>query len=143
MAEEAKRRFRISSVIENLSDSGLCEGDPERTEMELEGALSAGKNSLKISYFENTESGRVDSEITVEPTAVTVIRRGAVVSEMRFSEGLCHRSLYEVVPYRFDTEVYTKRIRNALTADGGRLDILYTMKIGGQNKNVRMKIECL
>ena len=40
-------------------------------------------------------------------------------------------------------EKYTKKIRNNMTRDGGRLDIFYSMKIGGVDRAVKMKIETL
>lgn len=143
MATITERKFRISSVIENLSEYGMAEGEAEKTEIVPDGFLKSDGEEIEITYSEQTEGGRVDSEILIYPEAVSVVRRGAVVSNMRFEEGLLHKSLYEVVPYSFDTEVFTKKIRNSMTAEGGRLDIFYTMKIGGQNKKVRMKIECL
>jgi uncharacterized beta-barrel protein YwiB (DUF1934 family) len=60
---------------------------------------------------------------------------------MLFEEGLVHSSVYTVSPYSFDVDVTTKKIRNNLTRDTGRLDIHYSMKIGGADKSVRMKIE--
>ena len=48
---------------------------------------------------------------------------------------------FAAMGYRFDIEIYTKKIRNNLGRDGGRLDIHYKMNIGGADKNVRMKIE--
>ncbi len=138
----ADKKFRIYSVIENLTDSGLCEGEAEKTEITPVGSISADGEEIKIEYSEDTEGGRVDSEIIIAPTLIKVIRRGAVVSEMHFAEGLSHRSLYGVPPYSFDTEVYTRRVRGSMTVCGGRVDIFYTMKIGGQNKSVRMRIEC-
>ncbi len=140
---KTEKLLKISSVIDNLSDSGLTEGEPERSEITPTAVISSEDELIKIEYYENTEGGRVDSEITLEGKGVTVVRRGAVVSEMKFSEGLLHKSLYSVPPYSFDTEVYTKKIRNGFTAEGGKIDIFYTMKIGGQDKAVKMRIESL
>lgn len=141
MAIIKEMKFKISSVIENLSLSGLAEGEAERTEINPDGFLKIGDGETVITYTENTEGGRVASDIIITEDAVRVVRRGAVVSDMVFSEGERHSSLYEVPPYSFDTEIFTKKIRNNMTRDGGRLDIFYTMKIGGAEKLVRMKIE--
>ena len=60
---------------------------------------------------------------------------------MLFEEGLAHKSVYTVEPYSFDVEIATRKIRNNMTRDSGMLDIHYSMKIGGADKAVRMKIE--
>ena len=67
-------------------------------------------------------------------------RSGDVQSELVFIEGATTASVYRVGPYAFDAEVVASRIRNAMTEDGGRIDIFYRMKIGGAEKSVRMKI---
>lgn len=126
-----------------MTPSGLVDGEAERTEITPDGFLKIGEDVTVITYTENTEGGRVATDITLTETSVTVTRRGAVVSDMVFSEGDTHKSLYQVPPYSFDTEIYTKKIRNNMTRDGGRVDIFYTMKIGGAEKSVRMKIETL
>ncbi len=141
MATERKIDIKISSVIDNLSESGLTEGDQERSEISPAGTLEVRDDGIVLRYTEESEGGRVEGEIIIGGERVAVIRRGAVESEMLFSEGKSHTSLYKVPPYSFDTVIFTKRIRRALDENSGRLDILYTMNIGGQNKNVRMKIE--
>ena len=108
----------------------------------VEGFYKISDEGYEITYSEMTEGGKVVSDIVITASSVTVKRRGAVDSEMVFSEGLLHKSLYTVSPYSFDAEVLTKRIRNGLTKDGGRIDIFYNMKIGGADKAVKMRIDC-
>ena len=141
MAFIKEKKFRISSVIENLLPSGLVDGEPERTEISPDGFLKISKGEYEITYSEMTEGGKVVTDITVTEMSVRVKRVGAVTSDMYFEEGVSHSSLYEVSPYSFDTVVTTKKIRNGMARESGRLDIHYTMKIGGADKAVRMKIE--
>jgi uncharacterized beta-barrel protein YwiB (DUF1934 family) len=142
MAIIKEMNIRFSSVIENLSPTGLTEGEAEKTEICAEGFYYIHDDRYEISFREETEGGAVFSDITVRDTEITLKRRGAIVSDMRFAEGECDRSLYQVPPYSFDTEIRTKKIRNGLTRDGGSVAIFYEMKIGGADKSVRMKIEC-
>ena len=107
MAIIKEKKFKISSVIENLSQSGLPEGDTERTEITPDGFLKISDGEIVIMYSESTEGGKVVSDIIIADDTVSVIRRGAVVSDMVFSEGERHNSLYQVPPYSFDTEIYT------------------------------------
>ena len=142
MAVIKEKKILMSSVIENLLPSGLSDGEPEKTEIITDGFLKITDGGLAISYVEQTEGGRVAADIFIADGSVRVKRAGAIESDMLFEEGLLHKSLYGVPPYAFDTEIYTKKIRNSMTRDGGRVDIFYTMKIGGADKKVRMRIEC-
>lgn len=134
--------IRFSSIIENLSPTGLPDGEPEKTETRAEGFLYVYGDRFEISFRESAEGGPVFSDITAKAEEILLKRRGAIVSDMRFAEGESDKSLYQVPPYSFDAEIYTRKIRNELSKDGGKITIFYTMKIGGADKNVRMKIEC-
>lgn len=143
MAIIKEKRFKISSVIENLTSDGLASGDVERTEITPNGFLKISDGKLEITYTETTEGGKVISDIIITESAVDVVRRGAVESDMHFEEGVCHKSLYTVSPYSFDSEITTRKIRNNMTRDGGKVDIFYNMRIGGAEKSVKMRIEAL
>jgi uncharacterized beta-barrel protein YwiB (DUF1934 family) len=142
MAFIKEMKFRISSVIDNLGASGLPDGDPERTEISVDGFYKIDGDNYEITYSEMTDGGKVVSTITVSSGEVRVIRRGAVDSEMVFIEGESHSSVYTVSPYSFDTVVTCRKVRMGLDKDGGRLDIFYGMNIGGADKSVRMRIDC-
>ena len=133
--------FFVSSTIENLTSSGAVDGEPEITEATHEGFYKISDGQFLITYREDSEGQTVVSDITVNESSVIAKRTGDVHSEMRFSEGLEDKSLYEVPPYAFDLTVYTTKIRSSLTKDGGKLDIYYKMNIGGADKKVRMRIE--
>ncbi len=142
MAFIKEMKFKISSVIVNLTQSGLPDGAPERTEISVDGFYKINGENYEIDYSENTEGGKVVSTIEVTSESVRVLRHGAVESEMVFAEGKSHSSVYTVVPYSFDTAVTCKKIRCGLDNNGGRLDIFYDMNIGGADKSVRMRIDC-
>ena len=143
MAVIKEKKIKISSVIENLLPSGLTDGDAERSESSADGFLKITDGEFCLSFSEMSEGGKVISDITVTERSVRVKRVGALVSDMYFEEGVTHSSLYEVPPYSFDAEITTRKIRNSMTRDGGRVDIFYNMKIGGAMKNVKMRIECV
>ena len=138
-----EKKLKISSVIENLSPSGLPDAEPEKTEVSVDGFLKISEEGYEITYSEKTEGGKIVSVITVGEEGIRVKRVGAIESNMLFSEGLSHSSVYAMPPYSFDAVVTTKKIRNGLTRDGGRVDIFYDMLIGGAKKQVKMRIECL
>lgn len=140
MTKITEVKIRIESSIENLDSAGLVDGDVERNVEEAEGFYRYFDEGVTLTYATENEGGRAESEIILDGERVTVKRRGAIESELHFEEGVCHTSLYCVPPYKFDAAVTAKRIRLALNEDGGRIDLLYNMKIGGAEKSARMKI---
>ena len=138
--KEAK--INIFSVIENLDESGLVEGDAERSESVATGYLHCFDDGvILITYAESQEGVSITSEIKYDDGRARVVRRGGIVSDIEFAEGQLHRSVYCVTPYSFDAEVKTKRVRCDMDSAGGRLDLLYDMKIGGATKKCRMTVK--
>lgn len=143
MMNEKEVRLRVASVIDNLTPSGLADGEPERTEISLLGKMSVSPDAVTLQYREQSDGATVSTEIVIFHSSVRVKRSGSIESEMYFEEGVVHTSLYSVPPYSFDTEIKTRKIRNGVTCDGGRLDIYYDMKIGGADKSVKMSVRVL
>ena len=140
MQENIKLILTVNSVIDNLDAEGLPEGDPEINIFTTDGTLSVSDDGYIISFTERDEGGESHSDIYVRNQEVLLKKSGAILSEMRFTEGKSHNSLYRVGPYSFDMRVVTKKIRSSMTENGGELQLIYSMCIGGQNKNARMKI---
>ena len=103
--------------------------------------MKAEDGLITISYLEESEGARVNTDVEINKDSVTVKRRGAIESEFLFKHGECHRSLYTVPPYKFDTEIKTKKIRNEITENGGVITVFYDMSIGNDNRRVKMRIE--
>ena len=132
--------FRVHSVIDNLDDAGLPEGAPEISETLSDGFLKIAEDTLYITYKEESEGGRIISDITVDREGVHLVRRGAIEFDVTFSEGKTVNTIYSIPPYSFDATVRTARIRSDITKAGGSLRIHYSMNVGGQEKAVRLKI---
>ena len=133
-------KIKIESMIENLDEAGLPIGDTERTASEANGYLRYADGEVLLTYCEENEGGRADSEIYYRNGIVKVVRHGAIESEMIFEEGVTHSSIYSLPPYKFDAAITAKRVRADIGCDGGKIDLLYNMKIGGAEKTTRMKI---
>ncbi|MBO7197115.1 MAG: DUF1934 domain-containing protein [Clostridia bacterium] len=132
--------IKIESSIENLDLSGLPEGDVEKSRSFATGYYSYSEEKIALSYTEENEGGKADSEILICDGGVRVKRMGAIESDLYFKEGESHSSIYSVPPYKFDATVKTRRIRCELDENGGKIDLFYNMKIGGAEKSARMKI---
>ena len=140
MTENIKLILTVNSVIDNLDDAGLPDGDPEINIFTTGGTLAVSDRGMKLSFTEECEGQKTTSSLYIIDKKILLQKHGAVESEMNFREGEETSSVYKVGPYGFDMKIQTKKIRNSLSHDGGELGIIYSMDIGGQKKNVRMKI---
>lgn len=132
--------LKIESVIDNLTPEGLPEGEAEKSVTQSVGTLRISDGRTSLTYTESTEQGEIRTMIVCLGGQVSVSREGAIVSELCFTEGETHRSIYEIPPFRFDAEVRTKRVRVNVTESEGLIDLLYNMTIGGAEKAARMRI---
>lgn len=133
------RKIKVRSVIENLSDAGLPEGEPEVTESVYQGQITLDGERSVITYRENSEGGAIFSSVTVKQEEITVQRRGAVSCEMHFGDAE-DAGVYRVEPYAFDFRLRTLKIRNRLEKATGTLDIFYRLTLGGADKKVRFSL---
>ena len=140
MSSDIKLTLTVNSVIDNLSDTGLPEGEPEINIFTTDGTLSVYDSGYLLRFTEVQDGGEAHTNLYITKENVRLVKSGAITSEMRFSEGEIFNTLYCVGPYSFDMSVRTKKIRNSLTDEGGELQLIYSMNVGGQEKNVRMKI---
>lgn len=140
MTENIKLILTVNSVIDNLDDAGLPDGDPEINIFTTDGALTVGDRGMRLSFTEENEGQRTTSSLYLLADKLLLQKRGAIESDITFREGEESASIYRVGPYSFDMTVRTKKIRSSLSEDGGEVQLIYSMNIGGQEKNVRMKI---
>ena len=105
--------------------------EPEIIELVTEGVLEETDNGWKLSYEESDLTGMagVTTTFLVEPAKVTLTRTGKLNSEMVFQEGVTHESLYKVEFGALMLSVCASRISTQLSADGGTVDLVYSIEI--------------
>ena len=135
-------KISLKSIIDNLSDTGLPSDEREISETSVVGTLSVGDRGGIISFTESSEGGKIRTKIELLGKSIHVCRHGAIESDLLFSEGIAHSSLYGAPPYTFDMSIFTRKIRGGITESGGRVDIFYDMEIGGAKKSVKMTLTC-
>ena len=134
-------KFTINSVIDNLDDFGAPSGDPEVNNTNADGEISECGGTLTIFYKEKTEEVITSTRIEIRPDGSVMLRRmGGIVSDMLFIEGKETKTIYQIPPYKFDMTLTTKKIRTSFTDKCGELQLIYSMNVGGGQKNARMKI---
>lgn len=125
-------QLNIRSSLCDLSPAGLPDGDAENTEISAKGYIRyASDGATLISYEEDSEGGRIYSNIRICGRKVTVARRGAIESSMVFDEGVIHKSRYSMPPYEMDMEIFTEKIRQTVGFGEIQLKLIYKMKVGG------------
>ena len=127
----------VEGFIEDAEDELA---PPEKTSVTAKGILVARGGIILLNYTEDSEGGKITSSLSVREVSVRLVRSGAVISDFLFSEEVSSRSVYQIPPYSFDVEIYTKKIRSSLSTEGGEVRIFYEMNIGGAKKKARMKI---
>ena len=132
-------KINIESVVEDLDDAGLVAGS-DKTKSEAVGTLTERDNATVIAYSETEEGVTTSSEIIIKRDSITVNRTGGVEYSFLFAEGKTTSSLYKVPPYSFDTEIFTRRIRQEFAGSEGKITLFYDMTIGGADKYVKMKL---
>lgn len=134
MAEQNIRLLLRSEISDDES------GERECDERSLPGVLRKRGDSILLTYAEDSEGGEIRSELLCTEDRIRLRRRGAIRSEILFSEGVVHRSLYEIPPYRFDMTVTTEGMRYVFDGAAGEIDLVYRTEIGSAPRHCRLTL---
>ncbi len=121
-----------SVIISIRGKQSLQDAGDETIELVTEGVLSKTEKGYALSYQESQLTGLEGTTTTfqVEGNQVTLLRTGAVNSQMVFQQGRQHLSLYNTPYGSLSIGVSTRRIRSTLDDCGGELLIDYAIQIG-------------
>lgn len=136
-------KITLKSIIDTLSDTGLPSDEREISESSATGTLSTSERGALISFTEQSEGGEIKTRIEILGKRIRVCRHGAIESDLLFSEGIAHSSVYGAPPLSFDVSIFTRKIRGGIDERGGELDIFYDMEIGGAKRSVKMTVACV
>ena len=105
--------------------------DPEVIELVTEGTLEQTDDGWTVSYEESDLTGMagVTTAFLVQEGQLTLVRTGKLNSRMVFREGVAHDSLYEMEFGALMLSVCARKIAVAITADGGTIDLTYSVEI--------------
>ena len=133
----------VTSEITPLDNNGLplVGEDCEKSSTTAPAFLKIEDGCFELSYCEEQNGERVNTDIVICDNYVSVRHSGAIESNFVFEDGKSHSSLYKIPPYEFETEIITNKIRNGITENGGTLTIFYDMTIGNDRRGVKMRIE--
>ena len=105
--------------------------DPEIIELMTEGTMEFTNGGWDISYEESELTGMagVTTTFRLEPGKVTLLRTGALRSEMVFQEGVRHQSLYRMEFGALMLTVCARQIMASISDEGGVVDLVYDVEI--------------
>ena len=105
--------------------------DPDTTELMTEGTMNVRDGQIRLSYKESELTGMEGTTTTfiVEGERVTLLRTGAVNSQMIFEEGEQHTSLYETPFGELTVDIQTSKLIHNLSERGGLMEIKYSIAV--------------
>ena len=105
--------------------------DPDATELMTEGTMALTEDGIVLSYEESELTGMEGTTTTFEVKGprVTLIRSGAVNSQMVFEEGRQHTSLYETPFGELSVDIQTSELKHNLSERGGLMEIRYSIAV--------------
>ena len=122
------KKVRINVASRILRDG---ESTPEIANESYVGSMRSEGDEVKLSYSNDTEGGKVSTSITVAGGGVLVTRKGALASELYFSENGIYKSFYSIPPYRFDLTATTRTLKINIDESRCEIEISYELDVGG------------
>lgn len=105
--------------------------EPDHIELVTQGTLTRRDGGWDICYEESELTGMagVTTTFRAEEGKLTLMRTGALQSQMVFQLGKPHDSLYEMPFGALQITVCAQRLRWKLREDGGSVDLCYEIHI--------------
>ena len=115
-------------IISIETNQKTSDGD-NKIELQTDGKLFFGGGKYYINYEESEITGFEDSSTSIkaEGDTVTMTRRGRFRTKMIFEVGEKNLSYYDTLYGTIGMLVETERVKNALTPQGGQLEIDYSL----------------
>ena len=105
--------------------------EPEVIELVTEGWMEFRDGGWEICYEESELTGLkgVTTTFRVEPEQVTLLRTGALQSNMVFRQGVPHESLYQMEFGALMITVCANKVSYDIGENGGTIDLVYAIEI--------------
>ena len=105
--------------------------EPELIELVTEGVMEQSGNGWDLCYEESALTGMegVTTTFHTEGDRIVLTRSGKLHSQMVFEEGIFHESLYQMEFGALMITVCATKVKVALDAQGGTIDLVYGIEI--------------
>ena len=123
--------MKRSVMLSIRGRQAYLEQEPEIIELVTEGTMEYRDGGWDIAYEETNLTGLegVTTTFRVEPDKIVLTRTGKLNSQMVFSQGIRHESLYQMDFGALMITVCARRILAQLQEDGGMIDLVYDIEI--------------
>ncbi|WP_458863474.1 YwiB family protein [Acidaminobacterium chupaoyuni] len=104
---------------------------PEKVELVTNGQYYLRGGKYYIVYEESALTGMEGTKTTmkIEPDALTILRTGAVSSQLRLCAGQRHTALYQSNYGPLNISTITQSLTSQLGEDGGFLEVSYAVEV--------------
>lgn len=131
-----KNKIPMNITITTKQQMEGQQGEPVSESMSTNtfGFLKKTRHGLELEYLEDGSRSAGNAVTTVsmlDDNIVTVNRFGMLGAYMVFEEGKSHTCVYDTQPQPVQLRIRTNRLKNSISALGGKLDIDYTVQIAG------------
>ncbi len=118
-------------IISIMVKQDFEDQEDENLELLTRGTMERRENGYEISYQESEMTGLEGTTTTffIEEKKVTLTRRGAVKSVMKFEKGIRHSSIYDTAYGAMDVEVHTTAFAQSIDEAGGEITLDYNIEI--------------
>lgn len=105
--------------------------DPDETRLMTPGTMTIEGETVTLTYEETELTGMegTTTKFVVDGDVITLIRSGAVNSQMVFQEGVQHTSLYETPFGELAVDIQTSYLAYNLNEHGGTMDMKYSIAV--------------
>ena len=123
--------MKLPVMLQIQGSQYYSQQEPEVIELLTEGTLEFADGGWNICYEETELTGLagVTTTFRVEPGKVSLLRTGALRSEMMFQEGVRHQSLYRMDFGALMLTVCARQISASISERGGVVDLIYDVEI--------------
>lgn len=116
----------------HLSFCTEIDGNVEKEKIETTGNYLSTDSGYIISYMEQIEDSLTGVKITTTPNVITIDRKGPCSVTFTMEENKAHPCAYSTPYGILDMQVKATSIQNALTPNGGHLEISYILDMDGE-----------
>ncbi len=128
------------SVVSRYYDESGALYDEMRSQ--AEGCIEIKDAQTRILYREKNEGVVTVTDMSfTDKSRITLRKSGAARYECIFAVGERSKFIYYAPPLSFDAEVTAQSIKNTICIAGGRIEIKYSMNMGGHNQTVSVQID--
>ena len=128
------------NVIISIKGKQMNADGADEMELVTAGELErSAEGAITVSYQETELTGMegTTTVVRIDGPRVTLLREGAVNSQMVFEEGRRHLSMYETPYGALSVGIDTRRMKSTVGESGGDLEIDYAIEVdnllAGQN----------